>query len=204
MSCERITAQRCTSAAVRKSPPIQFCQSLLETEPLGVVFILYFWQLFGISVGRDRMYQFCTHPVRTSLCKMVSTGYMIKTWRSHPHWWNSLTLPGTAWNCLKPPDTAWHCLKLPETYWNCMKLPETYWNSLKLTETAWNSLKFPKTAWKCLKLPETPWNSLKLPKTLRNPLKHSETPWNSLKLSETPWNSLKLVETPKTTQSAGP
>ena len=51
---------------VTKSPPIQFYQSLLKTEPLGVVFILFFWQIFGISVGRDRMYQFCTHPVETS------------------------------------------------------------------------------------------------------------------------------------------
>ena len=64
---------------VTKSPPIQFCQSLLKRDHLGVVFILMFWQFLGILVGRDRMYQFCTHPVRTSLCKMVSTGYMIKT-----------------------------------------------------------------------------------------------------------------------------
>ena len=51
---------------VTKSPHIQFCQPLLEREPLGVVFIPFFWQYFGISAGRDRMYQFCTHPVRTS------------------------------------------------------------------------------------------------------------------------------------------
>ena len=31
---------------VTKSPPMQFCQSLLKTEPLGVVFILFFLAIF--------------------------------------------------------------------------------------------------------------------------------------------------------------
>ena len=36
---------------VTKSPPIQFCQSLLKTEPLGVVFILFSGKFLGYQWG---------------------------------------------------------------------------------------------------------------------------------------------------------
>ena len=42
-------------------------------------------QYFEALVKKDRMYGFCIDPVRKSLSKPGSKGYMLKTWRSHPH-----------------------------------------------------------------------------------------------------------------------